>query len=77
MNSFRFRSPNDAIVSLSSQQGGLVGTSFSDYLHFHVWLPGVQRGVTDYANVADTAFHLLDGPDTALEIGRASCRERV
>ena len=41
---------NDAVVPLSSQQGGLGGVNFTEYIHFHIpGIPGVQRGITDGA----------------------------
>jgi Bacterial Ig-like domain (group 2) len=67
VDAFRFREMNDAVVPLSSEQGGLSGINFTEYIHFHIpGIPGVQRGITDGANVATQAFQILDGPDSGL-----------
>lgn len=67
VDAYRFREGNDAVVSLTSQQGGLGGINFNDYIHFHIpGIPGVQRGITDGADVATRVFQLLDGPDSDL-----------
>lgn len=67
VDGFRFREMNDAVVPLSSQQGGLGGVNFTEYIHFHIpGIPGVQRGITDGANVATRAFQILEGPDSGL-----------
>jgi len=67
VDGFRFREMNDAVVPLSSQQGGLGGFNFTEYIHFHIpGIPGVQRGITDGANVATRAFQILDGPDSGV-----------
>ena len=67
VDAFRFREANDAVVSRSSQQGGLAGINFTDYIHFHVpGIPGVQRGVTDGSDVATRVGQLFEGPDNAL-----------
>jgi hypothetical protein len=55
VDDFRFRQPNDAIVSLTSQQGGLGETDFPAYIH---------TTVTGGADVASQAFQLLDGPSS-------------
>ena len=68
VNAFRFREQNDAVVALSSQQGGLAGTNFNEYIHFHIpGIPGVQRGVTDGNNVATRVGVLMQGDDNALQ----------
>ena len=70
VNGFRFRETNDAVVPLSSQQGGLSGVNFTEYIHFHIpGIPGVQRGITDGSNVATRSFQILDGPDSGLVAG--------
>lgn len=67
VDAFRFREANDAVVSLSSQQGGLAGINFAEYIHFHIpAIPFVQRGITDGANVATRAEQLLHGDDSGL-----------
>jgi pimeloyl-ACP methyl ester carboxylesterase len=67
VDAFRFREQNDAVVPLSSQQGGLGGTNFTAYIHFHIpGIPGVQRGITDGNDVATSTFQILDGPDGGL-----------
>ncbi len=67
VDGFRFREMNDAVVPLSSQQGGLGGVNFTEYIHFHIpGIPGVQRGITDGANVATRSFQILEGPDGGL-----------
>ena len=67
VDGFRFREMNDAVVPLSSQQGGLGGVNFTEYIHFHIpGIPGIQRGITDGSNVATRAFQILDGPDSGV-----------
>ena len=67
VDAYRFREGNDAVVSLTSQQGGLGGINFNDYIHFHIpGIPGVRRGITDGGDVATRVFQLLDGPDSDL-----------
>ncbi len=67
VDAFRFREMNDAVVPLSSQQGGLAGINFPAYIHFHIpGIPGVQRGITDGRDVATQAFQVFDGPDSGL-----------
>jgi len=67
VNAFRFREMNDAVVPLSSQQGGLTGTISYPDLHMHIpAIPGVTRGITDDTTAATTAFNTLDGPVTGL-----------
>jgi pimeloyl-ACP methyl ester carboxylesterase len=67
VDAFRFRESNDAVVPLSSQQGGLAGIDFPAYIHFHIpGIPGVQRGITDGQDVATRALQILDGPDSGL-----------
>ena len=67
VDAFRFREPNDAVVSQSSQQGGLAGINFNEYIHFHIpSIPFVQRGITDGANVATRVGQLFEGPDSGL-----------
>lgn len=67
VDAYRFREGNDAVVSLTSQQGGLGGINFNDYIHFHIpGIPFVQRGITDGGDVATRTFQLLDGPDSDL-----------
>lgn len=53
VNGFRFQQQNDAIVPLSSQQGGIGGINFSAYVHTNVNKAG---------DVATQAFSLMDGP---------------
>ena len=70
VDAFRFLQQNDAVVPLSSQAGGIAGLNFPAYVHFHIpGIPGVQRGVTDGADVAAQTFQILDGPDSALVAG--------
>lgn len=65
VDAFRFREANDAVVSRSSQQGGLAGIDFAEYIHFHIpGIPGVQRGITDGANVATRVAQLMQGDDS-------------
>lgn len=67
VDAYRFREGNDAVVSLTSQLGGLTGINFNDYIHFHIpGIPGVQRGITDGGDVATRVFQLLDGPESDL-----------
>ncbi len=67
VDGFRFREMNDAVVPLSSQQGGLGGVNFTDFIHFHIPpIPFVQRGVTDGSPIATRSFQILDGPDSSL-----------
>jgi len=67
VNAFRFRQMNDAVVPLSSQQGGLGGINFTQYIHFHIpGIPGVQRGITDGSDVSTQVFQILDGPNSGL-----------
>jgi pimeloyl-ACP methyl ester carboxylesterase len=63
VNDFRFRQMNDAVVGLSSQQGGIAGINFPGVLHFG---PSLVGGVTNTSAVATQAYQLLDGPDTGL-----------
>jgi hypothetical protein len=71
VNAFRFREANDAVVPLSSQQGGIGTTmNFNNDIHFHVPCgPLIQCGITDDAAAATTAFTTLDGPVTGLTVG--------
>jgi hypothetical protein len=68
VNNFRFRQPNDAIVALSSQQGGLLGSiNFQDLIHFGraFWIIGSPvPGITFSSDVANQVFQSLDGPDS-------------
>jgi pimeloyl-ACP methyl ester carboxylesterase len=65
VDAYRFRQANDAVVPLSSQQGGLGGINYTAYIHFHIpGIPGVQRGITDGTDVSTQAFQLLDGPSS-------------
>jgi pimeloyl-ACP methyl ester carboxylesterase len=68
VDNFRFRQPNDAVVGLSSQQGGLRSTiNFPDALHFGRVIPGIGSpipGITFNSQAADQAFQSLDGPDS-------------
>ncbi len=67
VNAFRFREMNDAVVPLSSQQGGLSGTVNYPDLHMHIpAIPGVTRGITDDPAASTMAFNTLDGPATGL-----------
>lgn len=77
VNAFRFSRPNDAIIALCSQQGGVGGScpdtspgpyNFPGLIHFgaDVFFFTVVAGVTNSQDVANTAFPLLDGPDSAL-----------
>jgi pimeloyl-ACP methyl ester carboxylesterase len=67
VDAFRFREMNDAVVPLSSEQGGLGGFNFGEFIHFHIpGIPGVQRGITDGQNVSTQVFQILDGPDSGL-----------
>jgi pimeloyl-ACP methyl ester carboxylesterase len=52
VNGFRFRQANDTIVPLSSQQGGLAGLNYSNYIH---------TSVNTANDVANQTFTLLDG----------------
>ena len=56
VDDFRFRQQNDAIVPLSSEQGGIGGINFPTYIH---------TSVTGGADVANQTFTLLDGPSSA------------
>jgi pimeloyl-ACP methyl ester carboxylesterase len=71
VNAFRFREMNDAVVPLSSQQGGIGSTvNFPNDLHMHIpGIPMVQQGITDDTNAATTAFNTLDGPVSGLTAG--------
>lgn len=67
VDAYRFREANDAVVSLTSQRGGLAGIDFPAYLHFHIpGIPGVTRGITDGEDVATRTFGLFDGPESGL-----------
>ncbi|MGC2110837.1 MAG: hypothetical protein WA655_15055 [Candidatus Korobacteraceae bacterium] len=55
VNGFRFRENNDAIVPLSSEQGGLGGTNYPTLIH---------TNVTGSSAVSGQVFPLLDGPDS-------------
>ena len=67
VDAFRFRQQNDAVVPLSSQRGGLTGTNFTNYIHFHIpGIPGVQRGITDGDDVAARLAVVLQGDDSSL-----------
>jgi pimeloyl-ACP methyl ester carboxylesterase len=73
VDAYRFREGNDAVVSLTSQGGGLAGTNYPAYLHFHIpGIPGVTRGVTDGTDVAAQVFQIFDGPDSGLAAGFAA-----
>jgi pimeloyl-ACP methyl ester carboxylesterase len=64
VNAFRFQEANDAVVTRSSQQGGLAGINYNNYIHFHIpGIPGVQRGITDGSDVATRVGQLFEGPD--------------
>jgi pimeloyl-ACP methyl ester carboxylesterase len=65
VDGFRFREQNDAVVPLSSEQGGIGGINFPQYIHF-VTARGLQTGVTAGSDVAAQAFQILDGPDGGL-----------
>lgn len=56
VNGFRFRENNDAIVPLSSEQGGLVGTNYPNPIH---------TNITKFNGVTSQVFPLLDLDDTA------------
>jgi pimeloyl-ACP methyl ester carboxylesterase len=60
VNDFRFRQANDTIVPVSSQQGGLAGTNFPNYIH---------TNVTGGQDVAFNAFTLLDSPGSSFIAG--------
>jgi pimeloyl-ACP methyl ester carboxylesterase len=66
VNSFRFRESNDAIVPLSSQQGGLTGVNYPTLLHFGAakWGATLVAGPTNTQQVATQVLQLLDGPVT-------------
>lgn len=67
VDAFRFRQQNDAVVGLSSEQGGVAGINFPAYIHFHIPpIPFVQRGITDGSDVATQVFTVLDGPSSGL-----------
>lgn len=67
VDAFRFRQMNDAVVALSSQQGGLAGLDHEAYIHFHIPpIPFVQRGITDGSDVATQVITIMDGPDSGL-----------
>lgn len=55
VNGFRFRQSNDAIVPLTSEQGGLGGTNYPTLIH---------TNVTGSSAVSGQVFPLLDGPDS-------------
>lgn len=60
VDGFRFRSMNDAIVSLESQGGGINGTNYTDLLHFS--LPVMGGGPTKSSAVATEVYSALDAP---------------
>lgn len=63
VDAFRFREPNDAIVALSSQQGGLaLATNFPSLIHFK--LPTSSSGITDNETVTSHVHALLDGAES-------------
>jgi pimeloyl-ACP methyl ester carboxylesterase len=77
VNDFRFTRPNDAIIAICSQQGGVGGThcpdstagganstNYSDLIHFgaDIFSFQVVAGVTNTQKVATGVFPLLDGP---------------
>lgn len=66
VDAWRFREANDAVVSQTSQSGGLSGTNYAEYLHFKIGVVGARRGVTEGADVATRTFELLDGPASGL-----------
>jgi len=55
VDGFRFRQANDAIVALTSQQGGLLGNTFANLIH---------TDVTTSQAVVTEVFALLDGSDS-------------
>jgi hypothetical protein len=60
VDAFRFQELNDAVVTQSSQRGGLAGIDYSAYIHFHIpGIPGVQRGITDGPDVTTRTLQLL------------------
>lgn len=60
VNEFRFRQANDTIVPLSSQQGGLAGINFMNYIHINI---------TGGQDVVNNVFSLLDGPSSSFIAG--------
>jgi pimeloyl-ACP methyl ester carboxylesterase len=78
VTAFTFSRPNDAIIAICAQQGGVGGTTcpdsaagaynFSNLIHFgaDVFFFTAVAGVTNTQAVATTVFPLLDGPDSAL-----------
>jgi pimeloyl-ACP methyl ester carboxylesterase len=80
VNAFRFTHPNDAIIALCGQQGGLGGPctlagpdspspgsfNFPNLIHFGADLFFFQlvAGVTNTNAVSTAVFPLLDGPDS-------------
>ena len=56
VNGFRFRENNDAIVPLSSQQGGLLGANYPNQIH---------TDITKFSGVTAQVFPLLDQPDSS------------
>ncbi|MGO9058456.1 MAG: hypothetical protein ACLQU2_13890 [Candidatus Binataceae bacterium] len=77
VNAFRFSRPNDAIIALCAQQGG-VGSScpdsspglynFPKLIHFgaNIFFFTAVAVVTNSQDVVNDVFPLLDGPDGAL-----------
>ncbi len=76
VNAFTFTRPNDAIIAICAQQGGVGGTScpdsspgaynFTSLIHFGADLFWFQlvAGVTNTQAVSTSVFPLLDGPDS-------------
>lgn len=58
VNGFRFRENNDAIVPLSSQQGGLLGANYPSQIH---------TNITKFNGVTTQVFPLLDQPDSSFD----------
>lgn len=61
VDAFRFQEANDAVVSVTSQGGGLAGINFADPIHFKA----VGRGVTESDAVTTRVHTLLDDADSA------------
>ncbi len=72
VNGFRFIQPNDAIVGLTDQQGGLTGgPNFGSLLHFGFNIFGfsVLSGVTNTPAVATSVYSLIDQGPAAFSAG--------
>ena len=67
VNAFRFSQINDTIVALISQQGGHCSTAGLAGVPFNVIHsgPSFVNGILNTAAVAQRAYQLLDGPDSA------------